>query len=34
MLKEQLSFNNMITYGIADLILNIGESTFFDNIKK
>jgi DNA-binding CsgD family transcriptional regulator len=32
MLKEQLSFNNMITYGIADLILNIGEPTFFDKL--
>jgi len=32
MFKDQLSFNHMITYGIADLILDIGEATFFDKL--
>ncbi|RBW46899.1 hypothetical protein DS885_05985 [Psychromonas sp. B3M02] len=30
--KDQLTFNNMITYGIADLILSIGDAAFFDKL--
>ncbi|WP_417698241.1 helix-turn-helix transcriptional regulator [Psychromonas sp.] len=30
--KDQLTFNNMITYGIADLILSIGDPAFFDKL--